>query len=280
MKQRKWHFLDLLMLVVFFIGIASLTYPFVSDAINDSLDQLVIRNYQKKAKSENEQKMAAIQRKMVEENQRLAEKVQQSGTDPFSSEGKEAQKSTKTYIESHTVGVLTIPKINVELPIFDETNPTLLEKGACLLGGTSYPVGGESTHAVLSSHRGLPQAKLFTDLPKLKHKDRFYIEINGQYLAYQVDQIKTVEPTETEGLEIQAGQDLVTLVTCTPYMVNSHRLLVRGHRVPLDKKEVTDSLAKVKKKKQQFILLVILGGSSFLLLFLVMLLKYFTKEKK
>ena len=280
MKQRKWHFLDLLMLVVFFIGIASLTYPFVSDAINDSLDQLVIRNYQKKAKSENEQKMAAIQRKMVEENQRLAEKVQQSGTDPFSSEGKEAQKSTKTYIESHTVGVLTIPKINVELPIFVETNPTLLEKGACLLGGTSYPVGGESTHAVLSSHRGLPQAKLFTDLPKLKHKDRFYIEINGQYLAYQVDQIKTVEPTETEGLEIQAGQDLVTLVTCTPYMVNSHRLLVRGHRVPLDKKEVTDSLAKVKKKKQQFILLVILGGSSFLLLFLVMLLKYFTKEKK
>ncbi|THE11426.1 class C sortase [Enterococcus hirae] len=280
MKQRKWHFLDLLMLVVFFIGIASLTYPFVSDAINDSLDQLVIRNYQKKAKSENEQKMAAIQRKMVEENQRLAEKVQQSGTDPFSSEGKEAQKSTKTYIESHTVGVLTIPKINVELPIFDETNPTLLEKGACLLGGTSYPVGGESTHAVLSSHRGLPQAKLFTDLPKLKHKDRFYIEINGQYLAYQVDQIKTVEPTETEGLEIQAGQDLVTLVTCTPYMVNSHRLLVRGHRVPLDKKEVTDSLAKVKKKKQQFILLVILGVSSFLLLFLVMLLKYFTKEKK
>ncbi|OTP11289.1 hypothetical protein A5844_001424 [Enterococcus sp. 10A9_DIV0425] len=280
MKQRKWHFLDLLMLVVFFIGIASLTYPFVSDAINDSLDQLVIRNYQKKAKSENEQKMAAIQRKMVEENQRLAEKVQQSGTDPFSSEGKEAQKSTKTYIESHTVGVLTIPKINVELPIFVETNPTLLEKGACLLGGTSYPVGGESTHAVLSSHRGLPQAKLFTDLPKLKHKDRFYIEINGQYLAYQVDQIKTVEPTETEGLEIQAGQDLVTLVTCTPYMVNSHRLLVRGHRVPLDKKEVTDSLAKVKKKKQQFILLVILGVSSFLLLFLVMLLKYFTKEKK
>ncbi len=104
----------------------------------------------------------------------------------------------------------------------------LLEKGASLLEGTSYPIGGKSTHAVLSSHRGLSQAKLFTNLPQLKIKDHFYIEINGQYLAYQVDQIKTVEPTETEALQIQEDQDLVTLVTCTPYMINSHRLLVEG----------------------------------------------------
>lgn len=105
-------------------------------------------------------------------------------------------KTDKTYFEKHTIGVLTIPEINVHLPIFDETNTVLLEKGASLLEGTSYPTGGESTHAVISSHRGLPQAKLFTDLPKLTLGDSFYIEINGQTLAYQVDQIKTVEPTD------------------------------------------------------------------------------------
>ena len=142
------------------------------------------------------------------------------------------------------------PKINVNLPIFDQTTTKLLEKGACLLEGTSYPVGGVSTHAVLSSHRGLPQAKLFTDLPRLQIEDRFYIEINGQYLTYQIDQIQTVAPTKTETLQIQDNQDLVTLVTCTPYMINSHRLLVRGHRVAVEQEEISASLSKVQQAKR------------------------------
>ncbi|MDY4306844.1 class C sortase [Enterococcus mundtii] len=175
---------------------------------------------------------------------------------------------------------MTIPKINVSLPIFDQTTTKLLEKGACLLEGTSYPIGGKSTHAVLSSHRGLPQAKLFTDLPQLKIEDHFYIEINGQYLAYQVDQIKTVAPTETEALQIQENQDLVTLVTCTPYMVNSHRLLVRGHRVAVEPEEIKESLEKVKRAKRTAFLLVNGLISVFLLLFLIMMIKYFTKVIK
>lgn len=200
--------------------------------------------------------------------------------DPFSKKKKNDQKSQKSYIESHTVGVLTIPKINVSLPIFDQTTTKLLEKGACLLEGTSYPIGGKSTHAVLSSHRGLPQAKLFTDLPQLKIEDHFYIEINRQYLAYQVDQIKTVAPTETEALQIQENQDLVTLVTCTPYMVNSHRLLVRGHRVAVEPEEIKESLEKVKRAKRTAFLLVNGLISVFLLLFLIMMIKYFTKVIK
>ncbi|WP_087626567.1 class C sortase, partial [Enterococcus faecium] len=183
----------------------------------------------------------------------------------------------KSYIESHTVGVLTIPKINVNLPIFDQTTTKLLEKGACLFEGTSYPIGGKSTHAVLSSHRGLPQAKLFTDLPQLKIEDHFYIEINGQYLAYQVDQIKTVEPTETEALQIQENQDLVTLVTCTPYMVNSHRLLVRGHRIAVELEEIKESLEKVEQAKRTVFLLVNGLVSVFLLLFLIILIKFLKK---
>ncbi|EGP5510639.1 class C sortase [Enterococcus faecium] len=122
-----------------------------------------------------------------------------------------------------------------------------------LLEGTSYPTGGENTHAVISSHRGLPQAKLFTDLPKLTLGDSFYIEINGRTLAYQVDQIKTVEPTDTKDLRIEKGQDFVTLLTCTPYMVNSHRLLVRGHRVPYHAKEVQKEVQKVSENKRFFL---------------------------
>lgn len=122
-----------------------------------------------------------------------------------------------------------------------------------LLEGTSYPTGGENTHAVISSHRGLPQAKLFTDLPKLTLDDSFYIEINGRTLAYQVDQIKTVEPTDTKDLRIEKGQDFVTLLTCTPYMVNSHRLLVRGHRVPYHAKEVQKEVQKVSENKRFFL---------------------------
>ncbi|EGP4894996.1 class C sortase [Enterococcus faecium] len=277
MKKKKWRLLDLIMLSVFFIGVLSLAYPFVSDTLNDYLDQQVIKNYQKKAKSEHATVLAELQKRMIKKNEQLASNEAMPEADSFSKKKKNDQKSQKSYIESHTVGVLTIPKINVNLPIFDQTTMKLLEKGACLLEGTSYPIGGKSTHAVLSSHRGLSQAKLFTNLPQLKIKDHFYIEINGQYLAYQVDQIKTVEPTETEALQIQEDQDLVTLVTCTPYMINSHRLLVRGHRIVVEPEEIKESLEKVKQAKCTAFLLV--GGliGVLLLLFLVILIKFLKK---
>lgn len=277
MKKKKWRLLDLIMLSVFFIGVLSLAYPFVSDTLNDYLDQQVIKNYQKKAKSEHATVLAELQKRMIKKNEQLASNEAMPEADSFSKKKKNDQKSQKSYIESHTVGVLTIPKINVNLPIFDQTTMKLLEKGACLLEGTSYPIGGKSTHAVLSSHRGLSQAKLFTNLPQLKINDHFYIEINGQYLAYQVDQIKTVEPTETEALQIQEDQDLVTLVTCTPYMINSHRLLVRGHRIVVEPEEIKESLEKVKQAKCTAFLLVSGLIGVLLLLFLVILIKFLKK---
>ena len=277
MKKKKWRLLDLIMLSVFFIGVLSLAYPFVSDTLNDYLDQQVIKNYQKKAKSEHATALAELQKRMIKKNEQLASNEAMPEADSFSKKKKNDQKSQKSYIESHTVGVLTIPKINVNLPIFDQTTMKLLEKGACLLEGTSYPIGGKSTHAVLSSHRGLSQAKLFTNLPQLKIKDHFYIEINGQYLAYQVDQIKTVEPTETEALQIQEDQDLVTLVTCTPYMINSHRLLVRGHRIVVEPEEIKESLEKVKQAMCTAFLLVSGLIGVLLLLFLVILIKFLKK---
>ena len=276
MKPKKRKLLDLLMLFLLLSGIGILAYPFVSDALNNYLDQQIISHYQQQAVKENEEVMAKIQENMTKKNQQLAKEGGNSGADPFTKK-KEPVKKDRTYFEKHTIGILTIPKINVNLPIFDQTTMKLLEKGACLLEGTSYPIGGKSPHAVLSSHRGLSQAKLFTNLPQLKIKDHFYIEINGQYLAYQVDQIKTVEPTETEALQIQEDQDLVTLVTCTPYMINSHRLLVRGHRIVVEPEEIKESLEKVKQAKCTAFLFVSGLIGVLLLLFLVILIKFLKK---
>ena len=129
------------------------------------------------------------------------------------------------------MGYVVIPKINVRLPIYHGTDPSVLEIAIGHIAGSSLPVGGENTHCVLSGHRGLPSAKLFTDIDQLKEGDQFMLEVLGDTLTYEVDQIKVVLPDELEDIEIEEGQDLCTLVTCTPYGVNTHRLLVRGHRV-------------------------------------------------
>jgi sortase A len=131
---------------------------------------------------------------------------------------------------SGIMGYLEIPKIDVRLAIFHDTGEAAPDDGVGHLKGTSLPVGGSSTHCVLSGHRGLPSAKLFTDLDKLENGDLFYIYTMGEALAYEVDQVVVVEPTQVDMLKITPEQDYVTLLTCTPYGVNSHRLLVRGHR--------------------------------------------------
>lgn len=130
------------------------------------------------------------------------------------------------------MGYISVPKIAVTLPIYHGTDSGTLERGIDHLLGTSLPVGGDSTHSVLTAHSGMASQRMFSDLPQLKEGDVFYLEVLNETLAYQVDQIKTVLPHDTTYLGIEDGQDLCTLVTCTPFGVNSHRLLVRGHRIP------------------------------------------------
>ena len=135
------------------------------------------------------------------------------------------------------MGSVIIPEIDEELPIYHTTSEAVLQKGVGHFPSSSLPVGGDSTHAVLTGHRGLPSKKLFTDLDKIVEGDVFYIRILEETLAYQVDQILTVLPQETQALQIEEGKDYVTLVTCTPYAVNTHRLLIRGHRIPYEDAE-------------------------------------------
>ena len=135
------------------------------------------------------------------------------------------------------MGYIEISKINIKLPIYQGTSEEVLSRGVGHLDYSSLPVGGENTHTILTGHRGLPSAKLFTDLDKLSEGDRFYIHSLDKVLAYKVDQIKIVLPHETDDLQIVENKDYTTLITCTPYGVNTNRLLVRGERVEFDQEE-------------------------------------------
>ena len=144
------------------------------------------------------------------------------------------------------MGEIEIPSIHVRIPIYHYATEESLNKGAGHLLGSSLPIGGESTHSVISAHRGLPNQKLFTDLDRIKEGDLFYIRVLGDILAYQVDNITIVKPTEAEGLAIVPDEDYVTLLTCTPYAINTHRLLVRGTRIPYEEQQYTEESKKVK----------------------------------
>lgn len=150
------------------------------------------------------------------------------------------------YAQQLTVGgvmcYIDIPKINVYLPVQHGTGADTLEKSVGHVVGTSLPVGGSSTHAVLSAHSGMASSKLFSDIDQLTEGDTFYVHVLGEVLAYEVDSINTVLPTDTSLLQIEEGKDLVTLVTCTPFGVNTHRLLVRGHRIPYTPEQATAAI--------------------------------------
>ncbi|HFZ9503377.1 TPA: class C sortase SrtC2 [Streptococcus agalactiae] len=158
--------------------------------------------------------------------------------DPFTSKQKEGLREYARMLEVHEqIGHVAIPSIGVDIPIYAGTSETVLQKGSGHLEGTSLPVGGLSTHSVLTAHRGLPTARLFTDLNKVKKGQIFYVTNIKETLAYKVVSIKVVDPTALSEVKIVNGKDYITLLTCTPYMINSHRLLVKGERIPYDSTE-------------------------------------------
>ena len=186
------------------------------------------------------------------------------------------------------MGYLSIPKINIKLAIYHGTAEDVLQTGIGHMNGTSLPIGGERTHSVLAAHRGLPAARLFTDIDQLKQGDMFYIHVLDETMAYQVDQIldmvdKDDHETLEEALQIQEGEDQVTLFTCTPYGVNSHRLLVRGTRVPYNGEEEVESTpvdSMLRAIQNYYMLYLILGLAVTLLVILIMKFLFDRKNKK
>lgn len=226
-------------ILLFTAGLGSLLYPVVSSYLAKQSQSQVIRGYEEQTGRLDDAIKAGYKEEAQNYNERLKRDI--ILTDPFSEDAAEGSNEEYHSIlnldESGMMGFVEIPKIEVYLPVYHDTGKVILENGAGHLEQTSFPVGGTGTHAVLSAHSGLPNAKLFTDLSKLEVKDTFYIHILDEILAYEVDQIKVVTPQETKDLLIDRAEDYVTLVTCTPYGINSHRLLVRGRRVPYVEEE-------------------------------------------
>lgn len=224
----------LILLLCIFAGLAVLNYPFLSQLINQKTQSAVIHKYEEGVENLSKGSRQELLAAARAYNEELADDSQVRLQDAFSSPGKQSARYEGLLNPdgSGVMGYLQIPAIQVNLPIYHGTSVRVLEAGAGHLESSSLPVGGKSTHAVISAHNGLPSKTLFTDLDQLQEGEPFFLSVLGETLAYEVDQIRTVKPEETEALRIADGEDYVTLVTCTPYGVNSHRYLVRGRRIP------------------------------------------------
>lgn len=222
--------------LIFLAGIGVLSYPLVSSVINNYVSRNSVEEYTKKVAQLPDQKTGELIEEAKKYNNSLSNNL--ILTDPFDQEafqkiGADYQKVLNIN-DDGLIGYIDIPKINVYLPIYHGTDSKVLAKGAGHLQNTSLPVGGESTHSVISAHSAYPCETFFDYLTDMQVGDEFYIHILDRTLKYQVDQIEVILPEEVNSLRIVKGEDLVTLLTCTPYSVNTHRLLVRGKRVEYD----------------------------------------------
>ena len=226
--KKKGNFLNILLVLVFLVGLSLLLYPSVSDYWNSFHQTRAIATYS--------EEVANLENEQYDELWAAAQQYNRSLTERgnayvLSEEQKEAYEKLLDVSGLGVMGYIEIPEIDVSLPVYHGTEESVLQIAVGHLEWSSLPVGGESTHCVLSGHRGLPSAKLFTNLDKLTEGDIFLLRVLDEVLTYEVDQILIVEPQETAALRVVEGKDYCTLVTCTPYGINTHRLLVRGHRI-------------------------------------------------
>lgn len=232
----KKNVVRIILIVGFCIGLIISLYPLISNIYSRRNQIQVINDYTEDIKEIDTKQIAKELELANAYNRKLNQTIVL--TDPFDPSAidmaDDVYYDILNYTDDGVMAYINIPKIDVNLPIYHGTDSEHMLKGVGHLVGTSFPVGGVDTHAVLSAHSGLSTAELFTNLADLKKGDLFYIHVLDDVLAYEVDKINVVKPDETNDLKIVPGQDYVTLVTCTPYGINSHRLLVRGHRVEYD----------------------------------------------
>ena len=224
----KKNLFNTILIIILLTGLGLIAYPTVSNWYNSFHQSYSLMNYVETL-SELDPEVVKASWASAEEYNRM---VQQHGNNwSPSDEWVAAYMEELSIDEKGIMGYIQIPKIDVKIPVYHTTNEKVLQRGIGHMSGTSLPIGGEGTHAILSGHRGLPTARLFTDLDKLVVGDKFLLNILDRTLTYEVDQIRIVEPDDFSDLTIQEDKDLCTLFTCTPYGINTHRLLVRGHRI-------------------------------------------------
>ena len=228
MRLIRKHFTTILLVLILLTGVSLLLYPTVSDYWNSFHQSQAIASYVEAVAEIDNTNYEKMWQEAVAYNEKLKDN---SGRWTPTDEELEEYERLLNVSDTGIMGYIEIPKIKVSLPIYHGTDEAILQIAIGHIPGSSLPVGGKGTHCVVSGHRGLPSAKLFTDLDQLEEGDLFMMRILDETLTYEVDQVRIVEPEELSDLEIDEDKDLCTLVTCTPYGINSHRLLVRGHRV-------------------------------------------------
>lgn len=273
--MKKKHISTIIIALIFLAGLGFLLYPTVSNLWNRAHQSRAIATYTKQVEKLDDSQNKEMLKAARKYNKSLLKK---SDHWKLSKKGKKKYESLLDVSGTGIMGYIEVPKIDCSLPIYHGTDEGALQIAIGHLEGSSLPVGGKSTHCVLSGHRGLPSARLFTDLDQMEEGDVFVLNVLGRKLAYEVDQIKVVLPDEMSDLEIVQGKDLCTLVTCTPYGINTHRLLVRGHRT----KYIEETVVRVQKeaeKKETGIWLLAGGGAVFLIIIIIVVVKRRRKRR-
>lgn len=267
-------------LTIFLIlaGICIIAYIPVSNYLNERNSTRAVDNYDKDSSLLDEKEVEELKEAARIYNENL---IGQPAHDPFiPGSGVVMPDNYYDMLNVNgTMGTVEIPKIDVKLPIYHGTSSKVLNTAVGHLEGSTLPIGGDTTHAVITGHTGLSHAKIFTDLIELEEGDKFYLKVLGETLAYEVDQIKVIEPSRTDDLKTEKGKDLVTLLTCTPYGVNSHRLLVRGHRVPYNAKEKKAIEKRTGLTKEQIALLIAALITTLIMLVLILMTIWWNRRK-
>ena len=277
MKRKA---INIIIIVLALIGVMLLVYPYVSFRLTERDQTYVVQQYDDSLAKMTEQQMQEEWERAWAYNASLATSVLY---DPFASGQEDMDAEYLSLLDIAGNGVMChieIPKIKVDLPVFHGVSLSTLEKGVGHLEGSSLPVGGTGTHSVMTAHTGLNSSKLFTDLVELEIGDEFYVYTLDQILAYRVDNILVVEPEDVGALSMVEGKDYVTLVTCTPYGINSHRLLVRGVRVDYSPEEIQQAIADTDTVLSNETVMLYAGIALLILLIIIILIVTRIKKRR
>lgn len=265
---------NVILVIIFLVGLSLLLYPALSNYINSIHQSRAIMDYEESLSELSDEDYTKIFEKAEEYNESLRE----LSYPLLFFDRLDGYEEALSVSDDNIMGYISIDKISVELPIYHGTSDSILNTAVGHLEGTSLPIGGEGTHAVLSGHRGLPSAKLFSNLDKLEEGDIFTITVLNRVLTYEVDQIKIVEPSQTEDLAIVPGEDYCTLLTCTPYGINTQRLLVRGMRTENVPKEDAAHIRADAVRIDYIIIATIVALFIILILIVILMVKYRKKR--
>lgn len=273
--MKKGTFSTVILILIFFVGLSLLLYPTVSDYWNSLHQSRMIAEYSGEVADLDNDLYEQLWSDARDYNLTLSEKANRFA---MTDEDRADYEELLNVSGKGIMGYIEIPNINCSLPVYHGTDEAVLQIAVGHIEGTSLPVGGEGTHCVLSGHRGLPSARLFTDLDKLVEGDTFILRVLDETLTYEVDQIRIVEPWEMDALSIEEGKDYCTLVTCTPYGINTQRLLVRGHRVENQKEAAAARVTADALQIEPVLIAPLVAVPMLLILLIVLLVK--TRRRK